>query len=203
MKRYKYMQRREQKQQIRLCDFAGQHLKFIKENKTKIEELNLKIKSLEEEVLRSKADLINYRKRKDEETSNLLKYGNSDILLQIVNVLDDFDRALNVKEENLTPEVNNFLIGFKLIDKSLKDILTSNNVKEIECLGEKFDPNMEQSLCSKCDNTKEDEEVLEVLTKGYTYYDRVLRYASVMINKKDVNNLNIENGLEKPNERND
>ena len=100
-------------------------------------------------------------------------------------------------------EVNNFLIGFKLIDKSLKDILTSNNVKEIECLGEKFDPNMEQSLCSKCDNTKEDEEVLEVLTKGYTYYDRVLRYASVMINKKDVNNLNIENGLEKPNERND
>ena len=161
-----------------------------KENKTKIEELNLKIKSLEEEVLRSKADLINYRKRKDEETSNLLKYGNSDILLQIVNVLDDFDRALNVKEENLTPEVNNFLIGFKLIDKSLKDILTSNNVKEIECLGEKFDPNMEQSLCSKCDNTKEDEEVLEVLTKGYTYYDRVLRYASVMINKKDVNNLN-------------
>ena len=71
-----------------------------KENKTKIEELNLKIKSLEEEVLRSKADLINYRKRKDEETSNLLKYGNSDILLQIVNVLDDFDRALNVKEEN-------------------------------------------------------------------------------------------------------
>ncbi len=171
--------------------------------KNKIEELNLKIKSLEEEVLRSKADLINYRKRKDEETSNLLKYGNSDILLQIVNVLDDFDRALNVKEENLTPEVNNFLIGFKLIDKSLKDILISNNVKEIECLGEKFDPNMEQSLCSKCDNTKEDEEVLEVLTKGYTYYDRVLRYASVMINKKDVNNLNIENGLEKPNERND
>ena len=48
-----------------------------KENKTKIEELNLKIKSLEEEVLRSKADLINYRKRKDEETSNLLKYGNN------------------------------------------------------------------------------------------------------------------------------
>ena len=128
-----------------------------KDKQKEIEELNLKIKSLEEEVLRSKADLINYRKRKDEETSNLLKYGNSDILLQIVNVLDDFDRALNVKEENLTPEVKNFLVGFKLIDKSLKDILISNNVKEIECLGEKFDPNMEQSLCSKCDNTKEDE----------------------------------------------
>ena len=62
---------------------------------------------------------------------------------------------------------------------------------------------MEQSLCSKSDSSKEDEEVLEILTKGYTYYDRVLRYASVMINKKDVNNLNIENGLEKPNERND
>lgn len=71
-----------------------------KDKQKEIEELNLKIKSLEEEVLRSKADLINYRKRKDEETSNLLKYGNSDILLQIVNVLDDFDRALNVKEEN-------------------------------------------------------------------------------------------------------
>lgn len=167
-----------------------------KDKQKEIEELNLKIKSLEEEVLRSKADLINYRKRKDEETSNLLKYGNSDILLQIVNVLDDFDRALNVKEENLTPEVKNFLVGFKLIDKSLKDILTSNNVKEIECLGEKFDPNMEQSLCSKSDSSKEDEEVLEILTKGYTYYDRVLRYASVMINKKEnkeeINNTSID-----------
>lgn len=167
-----------------------------KDKQKEIEELNLKIKSLEEEVLRSKADLINYRKRKDEETSNLLKYGNSDILLQIVNVLDDFDRALNVKEENLTPEVKNFLVGFKLIDKSLKDILTSNNVKEIECLGEKFDPNMEQSLCSKSDSSKEDEEVLEILTKGYTYYDRVLRYASVIINKKEnkeeINNTSID-----------
>ena len=113
-----------------------------------------------------------------------------------MNVLDDFDRALNVKEENLTPEVKNFLVGFKLIDKSLKDILTSNNVKEIECLGEKFDPNMEQSLCSKSDSSKEDEEVLEILTKGYTYYDRVLRYASVMINKKEnkeeINNTSID-----------
>ena len=166
-----------------------------KKNK-QIEELTEKLKSLEEETLRAKADLINYRKRKDEETSNLLKYGNSDILLQIVNVLDDFDRALNVKEENLTPEVKNFLVGFKLIDKSLKDILTSNNVKEIECLGEKFDPNMEQSLCSKSDSSKEDEEVLEILTKGYTYYDRVLRYASVMINKKEnkeeINNTSID-----------
>ena len=128
--------------------------------------------------------------------NSIVKYGNSDILLQIVNVLDDFDRALNVKEENLTPEVKNFLVGFKLIDKSLKDILTSNNVKEIECLGEKFDPNMEQSLCSKSDSSKEDEEVLEILTKGYTYYDRVLRYASVMINKKEnkeeINNTSID-----------
>ena len=149
-----------------------------KDKQKEIEELNLKIKSLEEEVLRSKADLINYRKRKDEETSNLLKYGYSDILLQIVNVFDDFDRALNVKEE------------------SLKDILTSYNVKEIERLGEKFDPNMEQSLCSKSDSSKEDEEVLEILTKGYTYYDRVLRYASVMINKKEnkeeINNTSID-----------
>ena len=55
---------------------------------------------------------------------------------------------------------------------------------------------MEQSLCSKSDSSKEDEEVLEILTKGYTYYDRVLRYASVMINKKEnkeeINNTSID-----------
>lgn len=160
--------------------------------KDEINILNEKVKSLEEEILRSKADLINYRKRKDEEVSNLLKYGNSDILLKIVNVLDNFDRALNIKEESIIPEVKNFLLGFKLIHNDLKNILNENGVKEIECLGKKFDSSLEQSLSSKYDETKENEEVLEVLTKGYTYYDRVLRHASVIINKNE-NNVNNEN----------
>ena len=86
------------------------------------------------------------------------------------------------------------LILFALIVASLFISLSLSGRKEkgiveIECLGKKFDSSLEQSLSSKYDETKENEEVLEVLTKGYTYYDRVLRHASVIINKNENNEI--------------
>lgn len=162
--------------------------KETKSKKTKeIDELKEVNKSLEEEVLRAKADLINYRKRKDEEVSSILKYSSGDLLLQIIEVIDSFERALSVNEDNLSDEMKNYLSGFKMLYDSLKNILNSNGVKEIECLGKKFDSKYEASLFTASDSTKDDEIVLEVLQKGYTYYDKVLRHASVKINKIENN----------------
>lgn len=146
-----------------------------------IDELTEKIKLLEEETLRAKADLINYRKRKDEEVSNLLKYANIDILMLLLPVMDNFERVIN--KNDITEEIKNYLEGFKLIYNQLKELLEANDVKEIECLDKEFDPVYHQSVSSRKDETKESGIVLEVYQKGYTYKDKVLRPAMVIINE--------------------
>ena len=151
-----------------------------KKNK-QIEELTEKLKSLEEETLRAKADLINYRKRKDDEVSNLLKYCNADIIMSLLPVLDNFERVIN--KEDTPDDVKNYLEGFKLIYKQLKDILEANDIKEIEALGKEFDPMYHQSVTMRKDDTKESGIVLEVYQKGYTFNDKVLRPAMVIINE--------------------
>lgn len=151
-----------------------------KKNK-QVEELTEKLKSLEEETLRAKADLINYRKRKDDEVSNLLKYCNADIIMLLLPVLDNFERVIN--KEDIPEDVKSYLEGFKLIYKQIKDILESNDVKEIEALGKEFDPMYHQSVTMRKDESKESGIVLEVYQKGYTYKDKVLRPAMVIINE--------------------
>lgn len=151
-----------------------------KKNK-QVEELTEKLKSLEEETLRAKADLINYRKRKDDEVSNLLKYCNADIIMLLLSVLDNFERVIN--KEDIPEDVKSYLEGFKLIYKQIKDILESNDVKEIEALGKEFDPMYHQSVTMRKDDTKESGIVLEVYQKGYTYKDKVLRPAMVIISE--------------------
>lgn len=139
-------------------------------------------KTLTEKVKLAQADLINYRKRKDEEVSNTLKYANSDIIKDLLEVLDNLERALANK--NVSDEVKKYLSGFELIHSNLKAILTNYGVTEINRVGEVFDPNQEQALMTECVEDKDDDIVLEVLLKGYKLKDRVIRPASVKINQK-------------------
>ena len=112
-------------------------------------------KTLAEKVKLAQADLINYRKRKDEEVSNTLKYANSDIIKDLLEVLDNLERALANK--NVSDEVKKYLSGFELIHSNLKAILTNYGVTEINRVGEVFDPNLEQALLTDTVEYKEDE----------------------------------------------
>ena len=141
-------------------------------------------KSLVEKVKLAQAELINYRKRKDEETANLLKYANQDLILEIIQVVDNFERAIKLDDNNLTEDISKFLAGFKMMYASLKETLTRFGVEEINRVGQIFDPSQEQALLTDCVEDKEDEVVLEVLLKGYKLKDRVIRPASVKINQK-------------------
>lgn len=153
--------------------------KKVSKNK-QLEELLEKNKLMEEEVLRAKADLINYRKRKDEEVSNLLKYSGTELIMSILPILDDFERVL---EKEVKEEFQSYLEGFKLIYNKLSEILKANDVKEIEALDKEFDPLYHQSIAKRKDENKESGIVLEVYQKGYTYKDKVLRPAMVIINE--------------------
>ncbi len=153
-----------------------------------INELQKKIEEKEEEVLRAKADLINYRKRKDEEVQNMLKYSSSEIFIDLLPIIDNFERAISLDDNDLNDELSKFLEGFKMIYANLKEVLKKNEVCEIDCLGKVFDPNMETSVFSSSDPNYEDEIVVDVLQKGYMYKDKLLRSASVKINKLEKSN---------------
>ena len=140
--------------------------------------------NLVEKVKLAQAELINYRKRKDEETANLLKYANQDLILEIISVVDNFERAIKLDDNNLTDDISKFLAGFKMMYASLTETLARYGVEEINRVGQIFDPSQEQALLTDCVEDKEDEVVLEVLLKGYKLKDRVIRPASVKINQK-------------------
>lgn len=145
--------------------------------------LSKRIKDLEEALLRSQAELINYKRRKDEETSRIIKYAEEDILKGFLPILDNFERAINMDDNNLEDEVSKFLQGFKLMYKQIKDLLTKFEVKEMECLGKEFDPTYHQAVTTGKDESKESGIILEVLQKGYMYKDKVLRTAMVKVNE--------------------
>ena len=142
-----------------------------------------KIKNLEEALLRSQAELINYKRRKDEETNRIIKYAEEDILKGFLPILDNFERAISMDDNNLEDEVSKFLEGFKLMYKQIKDLLEKFEVKEIDCLGKEFDPALVQAVVVDHDETKESGVVTVVLQKGYMYKDRVLRTAMVKVNE--------------------
>ena len=158
--------------------------KDAKVHKENIEEtLNKKIKELEEKMLYKDAELINYRKRKDDEVSNMLKYANSDIILELLSIVDDLERAIKIDDEVLDDELSKFLSGFKMIYTNLVSILEDFEVKEIDCKGLEFDPNKMEAVLTDSDKNLPSNVVIEVLQKGYTYKDKVIRVAMVKVNE--------------------
>lgn len=145
--------------------------------------MNQKIADAEDRFLRAQADLVNYRKRKDEEVTKMLKYANEELVLEILPVLDNFERAIKMDDDNLEDEVSKFLSGMKMVYASLTSALEKFDVKEIEALGKKFDPTFHQAVMTESVETKEKEIILEVYQKGYTLKDKVIRPAMVKVNK--------------------
>ncbi len=142
------------------------------------------IQNLEEKLKASHAELINYRKRKDEEVLNKLKFANQELIMDILPVLDNFERAIKLQKSDDT-NLSKFLDGFKMLYNTLNETLKRYGVEEIDCLGKEFDPNLQEAMLVGEDKTQENNIVLEVLIKGYILKGRVIRPASVKVNKLD------------------
>jgi len=145
--------------------------------------LSKRIKDLEEALLRSQAELINYKKRKDEETDRIIKYAEEDILKEFLPILDNFERAIGMDDDNLGDEVSKFLDGFKLMYKQIKGMLEKFDVKEIDALNKEFDPSVHNAVAMDKKEGVKSGTVTEVLQKGYMYKDRVLRTVMVKVNE--------------------
>ena len=147
-----------------------------------IEILEHKVQDLEEKLRYSKAELINYRKRKAEEVSNMLKFANQDLILELLPVVDNFERAIKLADKSNT-ELTKFLDGFNMLYVAIKDIFKKFGVEEISDVDVLFDPNYHQAVLVEENKEKENDTVLEILLKGYILKGRVIRPASVKVNK--------------------
>ena len=152
-------------------------------NKEEIETLNKEIFNLKEALLRNQAELQNYKRRKDEETERYLKYKNEELVKELLPIVDNFERAIKMDDNDLSDEVSKFLSGFKLIYTNTVNILNKYEVTEIKAEGIEFDPTYHHAVLTEHDDTKPSGVVLEVLQKGYMYKDRVIRPAMVKVNE--------------------
>ena len=140
-------------------------------------------KKLLSQVQLAQAELVNYRKRKDEETTNMMKYANQGLITELLNIVDNFERALKQASNSNNPEISKYLTGFQMMYTNLMSILEKFGVTAIDRKGEIFDANLEQAMVAENNPDLEDEIVIEVLQKGYKLKDRVIRPASVKINQ--------------------
>ena len=147
------------------------------------EDLQKEIEDLKNKLLYKDAEMINYRKRKDEETANLLKYASQDLILDIVKTVDNFERAIFSIKNDKEKDNKNMLAGVEMIYAELKNTLTNYGVKEISEVDVPFDANIHNAIMVDENKEKCDDTVLEIMMKGYIYKDRVIRPAMVKVNK--------------------
>lgn len=153
-----------------------------------IDSLNKEIDSLQQELadsknalLRAYADTDNTRKRLLRETEQAKKYRFQSAALELLPILDNLNRALDVEPSN--PEMENFLKGFDMIRTQFINALTNEGVTEINAESQPFDPNLMQALQTEKKKGVEPGQVIEVLQKGYKLKDRLLRPALVKVSE--------------------
>lgn len=154
-------------------------VEVIDEEKVNYEEL---YKKANDSYLRTLAEMENYKRRINDERIRERKYASQGLLEKLVNALDIFDKVVSIKTED--ENLKNFLIGFQMINNNLKQILEDEGVKKIDAIGKEFNPTFHHAFETAYDETKEEGIVLEEIQSGYMYKDRVLRPASVKVNKK-------------------
>lgn len=150
---------------------------------TLIQILGSRNQELEEKYMRLQAEYLNFKTRTQGEVARMLQYEGEDFIKEILTIKDNFERAIMMDDNDLSDEVSRFLSGFKMILGSLTSLLDKFEVKEIECLGKEFDPTIAEAVLTEHDENKPENVVLEVLTKGYKYKDKIIRHAMVKVNK--------------------
>lgn len=157
-----------------------------KEKKNKLKE-KLEVqeainKELKDKLLRNAAELENFKRRMNEERIKERKYASCDLVSDLVNILTNLDKCVNMETED--PMLKNFLIGFKMINNQLFDRLYQDGLEEIKVeKGMAFDPNIHHAIETTEIEGVESNSITEVVQKGYKYKERVIKPAMVKVNK--------------------
>jgi molecular chaperone GrpE len=145
---------------------------------SEIKLLRTENKKLKEEYLRKIAEMENLRKRLEREKGEFYQYALSELLKELFDVLDNFERALETQNKG---NGKSFREGIELIYKQYQGLLMKQGVKPIEIKEKKFDPHLHQAFMTEESEDVEEPEVIEELKKGYILHNRLLRPALVKV----------------------
>ena len=153
----------------------------IVEEKTEseAEKLKLALDTLNNQYLRLAADFENYRKRQAQEREALLKYGAEECMKKVLEVVDNFDRALTMVDK--IDDLDKMKETFQVLNKQLMDSLTKLGLEQIKCIGEQFDPNVHEAVMQTPTDEHPEDTVINELQKGYKLGEKVLRPAMVAV----------------------
>lgn len=162
--------------------------KKAKKDKEKEEMIRLAAenKVLKEEYLKSKAELENFKKRTNEEKVRDRKYASTNLIGDLLLPLDQLKKVVEMQTEDQV--LKNFLIGFKMINDKIYQVLEEDGLKEIDALNKQFDPNYHYAVEKESNKELENGIILDVIHVGYMYKDRILRPAMVKVNEWSENN---------------
>jgi molecular chaperone GrpE len=164
-------------------------------NKSAEEKIELspeeKIKELEDKLARTFAEMENQRRRFEKEKDDAFDYGGFAFAKEALNLIDNLTRSRLILESDEalknTEALKKTLEHFDIINKDLISIFTKNNIKPIDCLNKKLDPNLHQAMMEIEDDQKEPGTIVQEVQKGFMIKDRLLRPSLVGVSKKTEN----------------
>ena len=154
--------------------------KKVSKRKKISKDIDLELKALQDKHLRLKAEFDNFRRRKSEEISRLLQYDGENVIKGFLPILDDLNRMINTvetSEESLRD-------GIVLVNSKIQKYFDSLDIVTFGEKGEKMDADLHDAMLTQEDKDSEVDVILDVFEKGYTYRDKVIRHAKVIVNKK-------------------
>ena len=163
-----------------------------------------KILELEDKVARTFAEMENQRRRFEKEKEEAFEYGGFSFAREALNLIDNLERSKLTLESDETLKDSNalkkLLEHLDIINKDLISIFTKNNIKPIESLNKKLDPNFHQAMMEIEDDQNEPGTIIKEIQKGFTIKDRLLRPSLVGVSKKKENKDNESKKDEENNE---
>lgn len=159
----------------------------IEKNEESIEN---RLKSSEEKLLRTMAEMENQRRRFEKERQEAFEFGGFNFARESLSLIDNIDRAIasfkNDEKIKNNKDLNKIIDGIEIVKNDLLSIFKKNGIELIECINKKFDPNFHQAMLEIEDNTKDHGIVVQEIQKGYMMKDRLLRPSLVGVTKKKM-----------------
>jgi len=155
--------------------------KAKKKSLSKIDILKKEKQDIQDKHVRLKAEFENFRRRKSEEFTKLLQYDGEDVIKGFLPIIDDLKRMIASDEDTSLETLKD---GAIMVESKIHKFFDKLNVEPFAEKGDKMNPEMHDAMLTKQDKSMEDDCILEVFESGYTFREKVIRHAKVIVNKK-------------------
>jgi molecular chaperone GrpE len=127
------------------------------------------------------AEMDNYKKRVERERENLVKFGNERVLSDLLQVVDNFERTIDMLKHDEDPKIKNIVVGMDMVTKQFIDTLAKHGLTPVAAIGKEFDPHLHEAMAQEYVEGAKPNHVVKEFQKGYSLNGRLLRAAKVVV----------------------